>query len=141
MILTFYVGLSQNLNGKAKVISFYEKSQLANQYNEVEDTLINQYRKIYLNKDILEIDFSVYGDEIKQKYKISKKFIGYRMVGITKILRKYGNKYTYYFGYDVNLYPIVLCLSIDKKTAFLYYYYKIENDTFCKYESLDFTKK
>lgn len=139
IILLFIFNLSfsqeKNINFYARVINFYRIDSIT-KTKYVIDTLENQIRLIKMDGKSINIGFSVDYQLIYLTYKISEKFDGHRMVGITKIIRE-NPDYNYYLGYDREYFPIVLLLSKDNKNIILYYYYIIKDELFYKSEVLE----
>jgi hypothetical protein len=128
--------LTQQLSFEAKVTSYAKID--ANLTPTLVDTIAGQKRIISLAKDgsLFELGFQIDSSIIKVEYYIEKI---YKTTNYNQTTGKSNTEFMNYLAFDSENYPMLLLVSLDQTTAYLYYYWNNDENTFKKSEKLALT--
>jgi len=136
LIFAIKLNAQQQLDFSAKVLSYAKID--ANLTPALVDTTVGQHRSISLAKDgsLFELGFEVDSSIVKVEYYIERI---YKTTNYNQITGKSNTEFMNYLAFDNDNYPMLLMISLDQTTAYLYYYWNNEENTFKKSEKLALT--
>ena len=126
----------QQLDFSAKVESYAKID--ANLTPALVDTTVGQHRSISLAKDgsLFELGFEMDSSIVKVEYSIERI---YKTTNYNQTTGKSNTEFMNYLAFDNDNYPMLLMISLDQTTAYLYYYWNNAENTFKKSEKLALT--